>query len=62
MPWFVWLIIALVVVLVIVVVCWWIGTRNKFVRLEEACDESLSGIDVYLKKRYDPYPQPRRNG
>ncbi len=56
MPWFVWLIIALVVVLVIVVVCWWIGTRNKFVRLEEACDESLSGIDVYLKKRYDLIP------
>lgn len=56
MQWWVILIIALVVLLVIAGVAWWIGTRNKFVRLEEACDESLSGIDIYLKKRYDLIP------
>ena len=56
MPWYGWLIIAVVVILVVIVVSWWISTRNKFVRLEVSCDESLSGIDVYLKKRYDLIP------
>ena len=56
MPWYVWLIIGVIVLLVFVIIFWWIGARNKFVRLEEACDESLSGIDVYLKKRYDLIP------
>ena len=56
MPWYGWLIIAVVVILVVIVVSWWISTRNKFVRLEISCDESLSGIDVYLKKRYDLIP------
>ena len=56
MPWYGWLIIAVVVILVVIVVAWWISTRNKFVRLEVSCDESLSGIDVYLKKRYDLIP------
>lgn len=57
MPWYGWLAIVVVVVLLIVIIAaWWISTRNKFVRLEVSCDESLSGIDVYLKKRYDLIP------
>ena len=56
MQWWVILIIILAVLLVVGGIAWWISTRNKFVRLEEACNESLSGIDVYLKKRYDLIP------
>ena len=56
MPWQAWVVIIVIVLLVVIVVAWWISTRNKFVRLEVACDESLSGIDVYLKKRYDLIP------
>ena len=57
MPWYVWLIIVAVILLVVIIaVAWWISVRNKFVRLEVSCDESLSGIDVYLKKRYDLIP------
>ncbi len=56
MQWWVILLIVLAIVLVVTIVAWWISTRNKFVRLEVACDESLSGIDVYLKKRYDLIP------
>ena len=57
MPWYGWLAIVLaVVLLIVIIVAWWISTRNKFVRLEVSCDESLSGIDVYLKKRYDLIP------
>lgn len=56
MPWYAWVAIIVVVLLVVIVVAWWISARNKFVRLEVSCDESLSGIDVYLKKRYDLIP------
>lgn len=56
MPWQAWLVIIVIVLLVVIVVAWWISARNKFVKLEVACDESLSGIDVYLKKRYDLIP------
>ena len=47
------IIIAVVVIIVIAVIAWYISTRNNFVRLINNCEESLSGIDVYLKKRYD---------
>ena len=50
------IIIAVVVVIVIAVIAWYISTRNNFVRLINNCEESLSGIDVYLKKRYDLIP------
>lgn len=48
--------IGIVAVLVVIVIIWWISARNKFVRLGVSCDESLSGIDIYLKKRYDLIP------
>ena len=50
------IIIAVVVIIVIAVIAWYISTRNNFVRLINNCEESLSGIDVYLKKRYDLIP------
>lgn len=45
--------IAVVVLLVFCVVCWYVSTMNKLRRLEVKIDESLSGIDVALTKRYD---------
>jgi len=45
-----------VLLLAIIVIAWYVSTRNKFVALEANCDESMSGIDVYLKKRYDLIP------
>lgn len=52
------LIITLVIIAVVIVaiIGWIISTRNKFVQLTTVCDESLSGIDIYLKKRYDLIP------
>lgn len=45
-----------VLLLAIIIIAWYVSTRNKFVALEANCEESLSGIDVYLKKRYDLIP------
>ncbi|MBQ7923777.1 MAG: LemA family protein [Clostridia bacterium] len=44
------------VLLVIIVACWWIKTRNNFVRLKNKVEEAWATIDVYLKKRYDLIP------
>lgn len=41
------------VVVVIVVAAWYIRTRNAFARLGVKIDESASGVDVGLTKRYD---------
>lgn len=48
------IIVAAVVVLIIVIAL--IVMRNNLVALEAGCDEAWSGIDVYLKKRYDLIP------
>ena len=48
--------IILVIAIVLILVIWYITTRNKFVTLENTCEESFSGIDIYLKKRYDLIP------
>lgn len=45
-------ILALLVFLVVLVVFYY----NKFVKLKNQADESLSGIDVQLKRRYDLIP------
>ena len=50
------IIVAAVVVLAIIIFCVYISLRNTLVRLEAGCDESWSGIDIYLKKRYDLIP------
>lgn len=45
--------LAIPVVLVLIVVVWWISTSNRFRQLVVKIDESDSGIDVALTKRYD---------
>ena len=47
---------AVVLILVIRIICWWVGTRNDFVRLKNRVEEGMSTIDVYLKKRFDLIP------
>lgn len=40
-------------VIILIVVIWYISTMNKLRALEVKVEESLSGIDVALTKRYD---------
>lgn len=42
-----------VVAIILIIVIWYVSTMNKLRRLEVKVDESLSGIDVALTKRYD---------
>lgn len=42
-----------VVVIILIVIIWYISTSNKLNRAVVKIDESLSGIDVALTKRYD---------
>lgn len=51
-----WVGIGVAVVIVAVILIWAIVTYNKFISLGVNCDGGLSGIDVYLKKRYDLIP------
>ncbi|MDE7167630.1 MAG: LemA family protein [Clostridia bacterium] len=44
------------VAVVLIIVIWAIATYNKFVGLGANSDDAFSGIDVYLKKRYDLIP------
>lgn len=46
-------IVAVVLILIIAIVGWWISTSNSFKRMKVKVDESSSGIDVALTKRYD---------
>ena len=41
------------VAVVLIFVIWFISTRNKFIRMDQDVESSLSRIDVYLTKRYD---------
>ena len=45
-----------VALLAIIFVCWWIKTRNAFVRIKNKVEEAWATIDVFLKKRYDLIP------
>ena len=47
---------AIVLILAISIICWWVNTRNDFVRLKNRVEEGMSTIDVYLKKRFDLIP------
>ncbi len=49
-------IVAVIALLIIILLCWGVGARNNFVRLRSNCEEAFSGIDIYLKKRYDLIP------
>lgn len=45
--------IVIVVVIILIIAIWYVSTRNNLKRLEVKVEESLSGIDVALTKRYD---------
>ena len=47
------LIILIALAIIVVVVIWWICTGNRFRTLNVKIDETESGIDVALTKRYD---------
>ena len=49
----IYIVVAIAVLLPLI---WWIATYNRFVRLEQALQESWSDIDVELKRRYDLIP------
>ena len=42
-----------IVVIILIFVIWYISTSNKLNRTVVKIDESLSGIDIALTKRYD---------
>lgn len=44
---------AIIIVLIVVVAAWCITTINNFRRMEIKINESLSGVEVALTKRYD---------
>ena len=46
-------IVCVVAVVVIGLIAWWIGSKNTIARMEVKIEESLSGIDVALEKRFD---------
>jgi len=43
-------------VLVIALLVWFIATRNKLVVADTNVEEAFSGMDIYMKKRYDLIP------
>jgi len=43
-------------VLALLIVLWIVGMYNALVRLRNACEESWSGIDTELRRRYDLIP------
>ena len=51
-----WVGIGVAVLGVLILIIWAISAYNKFVSLRAHCDDAYSGIDVYLKKRYDLIP------
>lgn len=51
-----WVGIGVAAAVVLIFIIWFIVTYNKFVSLGTNCDDAFSGIDVYLKKRFDLIP------
>ena len=47
------IIAGVIVLLIFIVIVWFISTKNRFIRLEQDVENSLSRIDVYLTKRFD---------
>lgn len=47
------IVVVVLVLVILTVILWIISTRNKFIKMLEDIDNSLSRIDVYLTKRYD---------
>jgi LemA protein len=46
-------VLGVIVIVVVAIIVWWIKTMNWFNRMVEQVNESLSGIDVALTKRFD---------
>ncbi len=46
-------VIAIILIIIIGTVVWWISTSNTFRRMKVKVEESDSGIDVALNKRFD---------
>lgn len=46
-------VVLIIVGIIVIMILWWICTSNKMKRMTIKIDESLSGIDVALTKRYD---------
>lgn len=42
--------------LIVIIVLWFIFVYNGFVQLKALVEEAFSGMDIYLKKRYDLIP------
>lgn len=55
-PWVIIVIVVAVVLLVLGLIIYIIATRNSLVALQNNVEEGFSGIDVYLKKRWDLIP------
>lgn len=51
-----WIVLGVIAFLIICIVGWWITTYNALIRLRNRTKESFSGMDVYMKKRYDLIP------
>ena len=47
------IIAAAVILVILIIVFWWIGASNSFKRKGIKVNESLSGVEVALTKRYD---------
>ena len=52
MPWTVIIIVAAVALIAI----WFISTMNSLIKSKTTVEEAFSGMDIYLKKRYDLIP------
>lgn len=46
----------IIIAIVVILVFWFISAYNKLIRLRAGVDESFSGMDIYMKKRYDLIP------
>lgn len=49
-------VLVVIAVLVIALIIWFIVEYNKFIKLLNKVEQSKSGIDVYLKQRFDLIP------
>jgi len=50
------IILIIAALLVILLVVWFISTMNKLTRANLTVEEAFSGMDIFLKKRYDLIP------
>ena len=51
-----WIALGIVAFVVLALLIWVVGTYNGLVRARNDVDEAFSGMDVYMKKRYDLIP------